>query len=586
MNKKRKILTLAAFALALGVGAGISAFTETKTATATTETPILEIYKKNLSFKESIYILYAIDAQNVATTDEFGLLVWNTPQESYEYETATAVVTDKYTATISGATYPTFYYTDLVAKEMTDVVYSRAYVKRDGEYYYSDVDKYSILEYAYNKLGKTDKEATTDTQLKALLESMLAYGGAAQIYTDYKTDTLANDDFIYVQIVNAKFEDGFDYGLYKAGTQVKVIPDEGYALGGNAADYYSTDENGNIILTVPQTIIDEDTTGGSFEEIPQTSQGLLYTLNSDGVSYSVKKGDCTDSVIVIPDTYEGLPVTVISIGAFYNCQDLTSVTIGDNVTTIQGSAFYNCSNLSEIFIPDSVTTIQENVFSYCHNLTIYCEGQPDSCNINYVFPIVWDYAGIKGETEGFVWAQTKYNTIGITDYTGTVTELLIPSTINGYPTTILNRAFAECNSLTSVTISDGICSIGIQAFYGCKNLERVVISDSVISIGLTAFGSCESLTSVELGNGVRTIDVQAFSGCTQLTSIIIPETVTFIGINAFSYCTNLTNVTFANPNGWTAGDTAVSSTDLANTQTAATYLKSTYCSYYWTRKDE
>ena len=67
-------------------------------------------------------------------------------------------------------------------------------------------------------------------------------------------------------------------------------------------------------------------------------------------------------------TFNG-KLTSIGTEAFYNCSNLTRVTIPNTVTTIGEEAFCGCSNLTSVTIPDSVTTIGEEVFSYCTNLT-------------------------------------------------------------------------------------------------------------------------------------------------------------------------------------------------------------------------
>jgi len=58
------------------------------------------------------------------------------------------------------------------------------------------------------------------------------------------------------------------------------------------------------------------------------------------------------------------------------------------------------------------------------------------------------------------------------------------------------------------------------------------------------FYNCFSLASVTIPNGVTSIGISAFEGCKSLTSIIIPNSVTKIGENAFWDCSDLSSVTF------------------------------------------
>jgi len=118
-------------------------------------------------------------------------------------------------------------------------------------------------------------------------------------------------------------------------------------------------------------------------------------------------------------------------------------------------------------------------------------------------------------------------------------------TIPGNVTMIGNRAFYRCRSLTSLTILEGVKTIGDHAFAE-SGLTSVTIPEGVETIGESAFFSC-NLTSLIIPESVTTIGGGAFWNC-RLTSIVIPEKVTTIGYYAFYGCTNLISINVSNSN--------------------------------------
>ncbi len=110
-------------------------------------------------------------------------------------------------------------------------------------------------------------------------------------------------------------------------------------------------------------------------------------------------------------------------------------------------------------------------------------------------------------------------------------------------TTIGEKAFYGCTSLTSITIPDSVTTIGEWAFAYCRSLTSVTIPDSITEIGYYAFLNCVSLTSVTIPDSVTTIGVAVFYYCRSLTSITIPDSVTEIGGGVFGFCDSLTSVT-------------------------------------------
>ena len=117
------------------------------------------------------------------------------------------------------------------------------------------------------------------------------------------------------------------------------------------------------------------------------------------------------------------------------------------------------------------------------------------------------------------------------------------NSVTYYVTSIGDRAFEGCTSLTSVTIGNSVESIGDRAFSGCTSLTSVTIPNFVTSIGDCAFSGCSGLTSVTIPNSVTSIGNSAFKGCSGLTSVTIPNSVTSIGGGAFYGCSGLTSVT-------------------------------------------
>ena len=116
-------------------------------------------------------------------------------------------------------------------------------------------------------------------------------------------------------------------------------------------------------------------------------------------------------------------------------------------------------------------------------------------------------------------------------------------TFSGIPSRIADGAFNMCKNLSSIDIPDFITDdIGKWAFGGCDNLKEITLPP-VSRIDTGAFYGCSNLASVSLSEGLLSLGVDAFSYCSKLSSIILPSTIKKIGNNAFYGCSNMSSIT-------------------------------------------
>lgn len=90
------------------------------------------------------------------------------------------------------------------------------------------------------------------------------------------------------------------------------------------------------------------------------------------------------------------------------------------------------------------------------------------------------------------------------------TEIVIPATVKykgfDFEVVVSDNAFESNYRLKSVTVSQGITSIGEQAFYDCRNLTDVILPDTLTTIGYQAFTYCFDLRCITIPQSVKSID--------------------------------------------------------------------------------
>ena len=160
-----------------------------------------------------------------------------------------------------------------------------------------------------------------------------------------------------------------------------------------------------------------------------------------------------------------------------------------------------------------------------------------------------EYSGVVNIPSFVTHIGKTYSVIRIENFSFSGCSNLTSVTISEGVMSIGHDTFWGCSSLTSVTIPEGVTSIEYEAFYGCSNLTSITIPESVTSIGYSAFSYCSSLTSINLPEDLTMIEHGAFYKCSNLTSITIPKSVTSIGSDAFCGCSkSLTSIIVAEGN--------------------------------------
>jgi len=288
----------------------------------------------------------------------------------------------------------------------------------------------------------------------------------------------------------------------------------------------------------------------------------------------------------------------IGLNAFMNAKWITEITLPSSLKTIDKECFAANFGFTSITIPSGVTSIGNKAFSYCNGLTsLTCEATtpptlgssvfykirsktsdissiplyvPSESVAAYEAAAQWNAFDVQAITgggstpanscgDGLIW---ELNDGALTiSYTGTGTGVM-----DNYASASDAPWYSHKDDITSVTITDGVKSVGSYSFGYYGNLVTVTIGNDVETIGEYAFGDCYKFTTLNLGNSVKHIGNRAFmwakvlTGFTLpstletigeyaflqnklITSLTIPSNVTSIGPSAFMYCAALTSVT-------------------------------------------
>ena len=210
----------------------------------------------------------------------------------------------------------------------------------------------------------------------------------------------------------------------------------------------------------------------------------LLSGSNESIKFKIENGEAivtgvpnksTVTKIVIPDEYEGMPVTKILDYAAQNLEYVTEFFIGKNVKEIGTWALENNQHIA------AYTVDEANEYFCSVDGVIYTK---DMKTVVFFPPA----------KEG--------------DYK-------VADTVE----TIRTKAFYKCTKITSITLPDAIKDIEEKAFFRCEAMTTINLPNNLTHIGKDAFTYCYGLTEITIPASVSQIDEYAFYNCTNLFTV-------------------------------------------------------------------
>ncbi len=206
----------------------------------------------------------------------------------------------------------------------------------------------------------------------------------------------------------------------------------------------------------------------------------------------------------------------------------SAVYIADGVTGIGSHAFNGMDTLEKVVFQDAskLTYVGSYAFSGDNKAQFTDEGNSNAGGDDPTRILDLSHVEKMGE-------NAFYNCDGIkgVELSGSITAV---ETKEGGGTQeinnkIPNHAFESCNALTSITVPEGITTIGTAAFAGCTQADSITLPDSLVTIGDRAFmcsidGANRSLTSLTIPENVKNIGASAFYGYKALATVTVEST--------------------------------------------------------------
>ena len=311
-----------------------------------------------------------------------------------------------------------------------------------------------------------------------------------------------------------------------------------------------------------------------FEKIKNNNQTLYpvylptngefnYSSNNDG-TYSAEyiSNSCSDQLLIIPNQYNGKPITRL-VGNASSAYDNTvkKIIVTEGITVIGDYAFRKIA-LELLVLPKTISEINsvrydedwavryDNAYylplgSNPYGLLVKGADAYDedfdyytSCEIHPKTQMIF-----KEAFYGFHFTQvtipSSVESIGYLAFSNSyLQKVTIPSSVRNYGTGV----FIDCDYLTEVKISNGVTQLGLQMFDGCDNLRKVTLASTLKNLPADAFDNCPNLEGNVWNNGVylgsNTSNYFALINVVDLyvETFSVHQDTAFISLNIDDYC--------------------------------------------------
>ncbi|MCH1984160.1 leucine-rich repeat protein [Ruminococcus sp. OA3] len=266
--------------------------------------------------------------------------------------------------------------------------------------------------------------------------------------------------------------------------------------------------------------------------------GIVYRVQGEeAYVYGIYDTNQEYTNIVIPETYEGKPVTAITDSAFEG-KNITSISLPNTVKVINKSAFEFCESLTQISLQDGLLELGEYCFNCCTALK--------EVTVPGSVEVIGAYCFAETEQLKKVILNDGVKRIDESAFRSCAVEVLtLPDGIEY----IGKQAFAYLPFLATLDIP-GVDYIDEAAFESCQLMTAVYLGNNVKELGSLVFDWCEVLKEITFSPGVQKIGDQVLNGCWELTSVYIYNKSMEIFDDAYAICKDAESIY-----GWT-GSTA------------------------------